>query len=765
MSPETRPEIKLEELLESRDRFGRAVAVAIVVTTFVGALTAFLQAKSLEAHDNAIARADEWATLGAHAGARWDRAAQVQIDRFRLEQRARVRAKQADARYRLHVGPDQMAARLEAKRWYALSAQLHRASLSIADDTRLQFDAIHEKTRPSFPDIPKRAIEGEGKCRAPPWASQRAPAAIVSRPDIGPERDPLFPARYLAESRREVYLFTALRDGANAEAEAGEKQFTRYAVSLTMCAVAVFLFGFSLSPYGRPHRRLFTVVAGSLAVGAFGWGIYSTIRAPEKPSDAAAVAFADGRVAMERDSVDGPRQAIYYFGCAIDLRPEFAQAYIERAIAYNALGADPFVTNVAQTPSWARKRARQDLERASELGAEDPGLSTELGADVYVTAMEESDQAGLRKALQLHEAGLQRLEEHPIPPLDVAQTRLVLGMDWRDALEEAEKKAKASGWGADYFVAQALTAFDYIAERSHDPAVKRETTVAKQHAVEAFFPSPRNRSSPAPKLIVDTLAIRPGFVQFFIEPSSRFDPARDHVVAQWYYRPSPQKPWSVVAGLSGPTGATLRSDSHGRYFQVKPYQGPLRDCLRTGRYRVEVYVDGKLAGGSETAAEVAGVVPAQLADMAVDVCPPEGWKAPAGTLPGIADGFVDRGRRRGMLVFDVSAAASEARRRRGMGRVLDRTIRQFDQLLPKQLKRQRAVRLPFLGGSPGGVVRLYRYRGGTMVAGIGVTGAERVLVGIVFGPRAMFIPRSSRPPSDAENLFFSIRALEGLAAG
>src|SRR4051794_31749524 len=104
MSPELHPELKLEELLEERDRFGRLVAVAIVLTTFVGAGTAFLQANPLQRHDDAIARADEWATLSAQSGPRWARAAELQLDRYRLERRARLHAEQSVARFRLGVG-------------------------------------------------------------------------------------------------------------------------------------------------------------------------------------------------------------------------------------------------------------------------------------------------------------------------------------------------------------------------------------------------------------------------------------------------------------------------------------------------------------------------------------------------------------------------------------------------------------------------------------------------------------------------------------
>src|SRR5436305_1957641 len=82
-------------------------------------------------------------------------------------------------------------------------------------------------------------------------AIQGAPAPL---PASGPESlagDPYFPVRYLADHRRGVFLLEARATLASEHAQAEERQFTRFGVSLTLFATGVFLLGFALSPYGR----------------------------------------------------------------------------------------------------------------------------------------------------------------------------------------------------------------------------------------------------------------------------------------------------------------------------------------------------------------------------------------------------------------------------------------------------------------------------------------------------------------------------------
>jgi hypothetical protein len=68
--------------------------------------------------------------------------------------------------------------------------------------------------------------------------------------------------------------------------------------------IAVFLFGFSLTPEGRRRGRLFAGTAGALAVaGAINAGAAS-LRETAVAPDAAAASYAHGMVALEAEDED-----------------------------------------------------------------------------------------------------------------------------------------------------------------------------------------------------------------------------------------------------------------------------------------------------------------------------------------------------------------------------------------------------------------------------------------------------------------------------
>ena len=87
--PEAGPEIpKVDEIVgeevEERGRYGRLIAVAVVLTTLVGALVAFAQASALRLHDEADARAEGDGALALNVAAVNRGKAESQIDRFNL---------------------------------------------------------------------------------------------------------------------------------------------------------------------------------------------------------------------------------------------------------------------------------------------------------------------------------------------------------------------------------------------------------------------------------------------------------------------------------------------------------------------------------------------------------------------------------------------------------------------------------------------------------------------------------------------------------
>src|SRR5690348_15368750 len=87
--PEAGPEIpRVEEItgeeVEGHGNYGRLIAVAVVVTTLIGALVAFAQASALRTHDQADARAEKYGALALNSAAINRGQAETQVDRFNL---------------------------------------------------------------------------------------------------------------------------------------------------------------------------------------------------------------------------------------------------------------------------------------------------------------------------------------------------------------------------------------------------------------------------------------------------------------------------------------------------------------------------------------------------------------------------------------------------------------------------------------------------------------------------------------------------------
>src|SRR3954454_23996201 len=343
------------------DRFGRAIAIITVLATLCGAWTAVLQANAIRQHDEAAARGQELASEALGVRSRSEGAARVQLERFELAEQQRARA--ALARQQLLFAPaaDVGGLKTEERRWEDIAKETHRQSEFIAR------------------------------------AAQAKP--LLADSEFGPSSDPTFPLRYLAQSRHEGYVLAAERAGANRKASRAENQYTKFAVSFTMLAIAVFLFGYSLTPHGRPRRRLFAGTASIFVVVAATNALAVSLNPPREPPKAAAEAYAEGQVAADSSK---PEEAAGHFTKAIELDNGFADAYIGRAEAQfleaapQALGSGSGVT----TPE-ALEKVIADERKARSLGIKDPLFYGELGSDLLALGLHRHNKANLREGVAL----------------------------------------------------------------------------------------------------------------------------------------------------------------------------------------------------------------------------------------------------------------------------------------------------------------------------------------------------------------------------
>ena len=770
MSHET-VETRVEDLWEGHDRFGRAIVVAIVVTTLVATLTAFLQTRALRAHDESLDLADQWGALASQVSFRWDAAALLQVDRYRLAENARVRSEQANAAEFLGVGPPRAESALDVKRWHLLSVRLQQESGALAAASRTEFADIRKQTQGSLPSVGEAFAAGkEGTCGEPAWA--RAPAPGVIRDDrngAGPDQDPYFPRNYLADNRRETYLLEARRDGASLEAESAEKQFTRYAVALTLFAVSVFLLGFSLSPYGKPHRHLFATVAGVFVVGSTVWCVYAAVRGPHAANVEAARAYADGSVSLDRGTYGDDRRAIYYFDCAIRLEPGFTQAYVDRGMAYSALtdANEPTASgNVELMPPRYQQQSLRDLSTAQKLGAIDPTLPAGEGAYIFERGLEDHSAVEMREGLRLEEETARTFRRDPVWAVNVAEGKLVLGSPWRPAYHYAEAlaraQANAESTGTGSFVAGALTDLADIVTKTRPTSnsLMHRIALAKEDVVDQLSDSPRAsaRAVMANAVKIHTIGIQPSYARFVLDTGSDFT-KNDHLYAAWYYRLPRRRIWSAFASLTGST--TPYQGQHGRWSVITPYlygaYGP--QCLPSGTYKLELYVNGRLATTRSVDRHVAGRLKwSSVQDMNVQVCRPSTWVQLPKRSPGLVDGYVSSDRRSGLLIFDVSAEADASRKGKHLLPLLHKALVQFRGFMPSDRRSGAPFVFPFLGAPKNSKVVHDVYPGGELYAAIAVTDPGRAVVGVVFGPRRMFVDPVDRDTraTMAENLLAGV---------
>ena len=430
--PEIGPEIpRVEEIAgeeeqhhQKHDRFARFVPIATVMTTLIAALVAFAQAGTLSLHDRADARAEEYGALALNAAAVNRGKAEVQIDRFNLltrELRASANASLFD-----QYGNSTGASKLEPTRWKAAAAQTEADTAAIAATEQVAYICA--------PSLQKHCSR--------------------TNASFSPQQDPSFPNRFMQQTQWSSYRLTALRDAANQQADAAEAQSVHYAAILTMLAVAVFLFGYSLTPQGRGRRRLYSTVAGGFVLVAGVWALFQALSPVQKPSDAAATAFATGKVELETGS---PEAAVVSFTRATNLRPEFVDAYAERAQAAFAAGIPRIGSGSDALPTTAGpitipdrealNHAVEDNLKAREAGSESASVLVDLGRDLFYRGIVTANAADLRSSYAyLEEAAAKyRTQDHAALLLAAAQFRMAEDNLALAHTEEAEHEYCAGG--------------------------------------------------------------------------------------------------------------------------------------------------------------------------------------------------------------------------------------------------------------------------------------------------------------------------------
>jgi tetratricopeptide (TPR) repeat protein len=734
----------LPDALDGHDKTGDIITIALVVATLLGAFTAWLQVHALFAHDEAAVRAEEWTVLASAQRSRANLAEQLQLERSWQSQRNRIGSERSAAR-RLFGRGDPTLLALETKQWRKRAQRATLESARLAKKNVAEQREIEVARRDSFPGIDP----SQGTTAPCEWKPDHVQASTLG---ASAGRGP--PARFASDSWREAYRMEGLRSGAAETAVRAEEQFTRYTGSLAAIAVALFLFGYALTKYGHRYRRIFAVIASVLTLVSVGLSANAYLHPPEKPPPTAAAAYADGRIAAQEGRFPA---ALADFACATRLNPRFAAAFLQRGIVLTQRGMprDLAVINESLAKSDNLRKALKYGRRARQLDPEDPLALSQIATALYVFGLRERDPDQLARALSLDRQMAVALRDDPIPVFNAGTTLLALGRPWRASYRQAGRLMRDSAEPLAY-VGGALTDLDYLGASGLWPGIRATTEAAKQEvvALASGLPAPSGRSARA-SLSDVRLSVTPESVRFSFAAKD-FRPARDQLFAAWYREE--KRGWQELQYLPGYVGQPVKSGGHygARIWPV--WSNSASSCLQKGRYRVELYVNGRLAQAGRMPIEIVRFPPLKhsfLSDLNLGLCHPRGdWHRIAHRTAGLIDGLERQagGGREVVAAFDLSASSAG-----DATQVAATVLKHFTPPLPGAVEAtgRPSWSLP-IGPSTMATATAYSYPGGEMVLATAKTPIGRKLAIAVFGPPSLFAPTPRSPIPAGETMLSSL---------
>jgi hypothetical protein len=445
---------------------------------------------------------------------------------------------------------------------------------------------------------------------------------------FGPDQDLAFPRAYFAQASWNAERLTALRDAALERSADREGQSVAYTITLSMFGVAIFLFGFTLTPQGRARARLFSWTASGMVAFALLYGGYEALHtAGHAHDEAAAVHYADGIVALEQADYAAATRELSY---TIDLRSDFARPYYERALA-SLTGAAPPVSQdnpFGLVGVGVLRRAISDLRAAGDHGLSLVDASNTLATSLAELGIRTGSRSQLSASESLARATLRTDLADPTPELVRGLDLLALGRvaqasaAYRSGLADLRPLAGAQ---RERVVAGALTGLELLGQHG---GARVAGDVLMFKALVAGGGRVARGASRSIRVGGLRVEVNPGTVGITIGRASGLGANGQQVSAQWYYEAVGAAGWSVVPAISGPV--TLSRGPDGRLgasssFLAVTTKGQASGCLQPGAYRLELYVDGQLAAAAQTRLGLPALRPDFDREMNVAVCLPPGW--------------------------------------------------------------------------------------------------------------------------------------------
>jgi tetratricopeptide (TPR) repeat protein len=680
---------------EYRDPFSRAIAICTVVTTLLAGLVGYMLAVSSGRSSEAAADAQHLSIQASAETVRAQQEAQADFETYVLAEEQRTRASNALQRRLFSQDPS---------------------------------ESKHQAVRQTLWELQAENTE------------KLTPLTATS--EFGPEADPIFPARFYTNAHREAYRLSALEDAANVTAGAWGSQAGGYTAVLTIFAVALYLFGLSLT-LGQESQRLFAGVALALVSVGLVWTLLVFLRPPDDIPEEAADRFAAGEVAfLTAASQADNRAAAELFRETIELRPDFALAHARLSAAEYRAGSPQTSGFVTFTDPKTLDVAVAELERARELGLENFQTLTSLGAYHFQRAVFAGTHEDFEKSVEITEEALEINPNSAHLKMNMGLGEFALGNE-----EAARKYLREGSQDADTFLTAATMGVLDLLEDKGPQEVAAAAPEMKEY-LAGVTPSPIEDAPPPGEFELqdEKVTLFPSQVQVKFKADEDFDNTQDLLNVFWYHLDDAGLGWSPVPEVSYFSYANPDPEEQGGYYIESPYltQTAPRRCLASGPYRVEIFAGDKLVGEAEAETDFTQMEASTLADLNAALCRPADWERVTEeslARPGLVRGYRSPDGKAGAFMFHfntIEALANVPPADRA-ARMLQLTLENWDFGLGATPKFDSFADDHFMG-LEGPVQNWYTYPGGYVKAGAGVDKDGSVIIGVVYGSNEFFQP-------------------------
>ncbi len=383
-------------------------------------------------------------------------------------------------------------------------------------------------------------------------------------------------------------------------------------------------------------------------------------------------------------------------------------------------------------------RTTADLEKAYALGLRDSRVVGGLGHENFLLGLQAEDASRFDRAIRFAREAIEINPQDPSFRFNLALALLASGRtdEAKAAYEDAtlhavyadveEKELFASG---QFVLSGALTDLNLL-EQERPELADRIATIKESMVgpITAGTMEPITSDAFASGFEAEVFASE---VQVRID-DLLYDVDDDVISVQWYFHPEGQ-PWTSMPEVSG-RGYPLEDVNAGIWFDLRSHVTltfPAR-CVEPGSYRVEVYVNGKLAGTSEVESTFGSLTARTDPELNAVFCAPSDWERATDVRPGFSDGYVSPDGKNGVYIYRLDRGLQFLEPEERTHEVLDIVVKIIG-LWPSTPKFYSTSVTDYFMSFEHSKQKFFSYDGGKIVAGVGYDQGS-VVIGVVYGP-------------------------------